>query len=94
MRILMLGNSFTSANQMPQMLAALTGGAPAWRRRPSRTQSGGTRRQNENRDKLPARPAEDRGVCPAGSGSCGGSFLWISHVKIWYAQGSTLHPAL
>ena len=27
MRILMLGNSFTSANQMPQMLAALTGGA-------------------------------------------------------------------
>ena len=26
MRILMLGNSFTSANEMPQMLAALTGG--------------------------------------------------------------------
>ncbi len=26
MRILMLGNSFTSANHMPQMLAELTGG--------------------------------------------------------------------
>ena len=26
MRILMLGNSFTFTNEMPQMLAALTGG--------------------------------------------------------------------